>query len=409
MNGERLPISVSELNEYVRVMLSGDPLLRSVDVTGEISGYKQHISGHRYFSLKDNGARVQCVIFRQNAMGLDFRPQDGMRVTVHASASLFVRDGSYQLYVSEMRRDGEGELFLRFEALKRRLMAEGLFDAARKREIPFKPRVIGVATSKTGAAIRDIIRVARRRDPGVGIVVAPCAVQGDGAAEEIVKAIRRLNEHGEAEVLLVGRGGGSMEDLWPFNEEKVARAIAASRIPVISCVGHEIDFTIADFAADVRAATPSMAAELATPVKEELVASVAALEKRLSRSLAVGQQLRRTRLEKLLAAQVMREPCSMLIAPREERLDRLYAATEAAVEKRLEKCGAELSELTRTLRAVSPESVFERGYAAIRTGGNYIRGVSALRPGEDVDIIMADGTRRARIRGEEADGDQIHI
>ncbi len=409
MNGGRLPISVSELNEYVRVMLSSDPLLRSVEVTGEISGYKQHISGHRYFSLKDDSARVQCVMFRQNAIGLDFRPQDGMRVTVRASASLFVRDGSYQLYVSEMRREGEGELFVRFEALKRKLMAEGLFDPARKREIPFNPRVIGVATSKTGAAVRDIIRVARRRNPDVGIVIAPCAVQGAGAADEIVRAIRRLNEHGEAEVLLVGRGGGSMEDLWPFNEEKVARAIAASRIPIISCVGHEIDFTIADFVADVRAATPSMAAELAVPVKEELIATVAALENRLSRSLMAGQQLRRARLEKLLTTRVMRNPCDALIAPLEERLDRLYAAAQAAMEKRLEKCDAELSELTRTLRAVSPENVLERGYAAIRKNGKYAGRASALKPGDNVDIIMVDGARRARISGEETDGDQIHI
>ena len=409
MNGGRLPISVSELNEYVRVMLSSDPLLRSVEVTGEISGYKQHISGHRYFSLKDDSARVQCVMFRQNAMGLDFRPQDGMRVTVRASASLFVRDGSYQLYVSEMRREGEGELFMRFEALKRKLMAEGLFDPARKREIPFNPRVIGVATSKTGAAVRDIIRVARRRNPDVGIVVAPCAVQGAGAADEIVRAIRRLNAHGEADVLLVGRGGGSMEDLWPFNEEKVARAIAASRIPVISCVGHEIDFTIADFVADVRAATPSMAAELAVPVKEELIAGVAALENRLSRSLMAGQQLKRARLERLLAAQAMRNPCGALIAPRKERLDRLCSSAKTAMEKRLQKCGAELSELTRTLRAVSLESVLERGYAAIRKDGKYAGRASALGPGDKVDIIMADGARRARIFGEEADGDQIHI
>lgn len=409
MNGGRLPISVSELNEYVRVMLSSDPLLRSVEVTGEISGYKQHISGHRYFSLKDDSARVQCVMFRQNAIGLDFRPQDGMRVTVRASASLFVRDGSYQLYVSGMRREGDGELFVRFEALKRKLMAEGLFDPARKREIPFNPRVIGVATSKTGAAVRDIIRVARRRNPDVGIVVAPCAVQGAGAADEIVRAIRRLNEHGEAEVLLVGRGGGSMEELWPFNEEKVARAIAASRIPIISCVGHEIDFTIADFVADVRAATPSMAAELAVPVKEELIATVAALENRLSRSLMAGQQLRRARLEKLLTARAMRNPCDALIAPLEERLDRLYAAAQAAMEKRLEKCAAELSELTRTLRAVSPENVLERGYAAIRKNGKYAGRASALKPGDNVDIIMVDGARRARISGEETDGDQIHI
>ena len=176
MNNSRLPISVSELNEYVRVMLSGDPLLRCVEVTGEISGYKQHISGHRYFSLKDSAARVQCVMFRQNALSLDFKPQEGMKVTVTASASLYVRDGSYQLYVTEMRKQGAGDLYMQFEALKQKLMAEGLFDESRKRKIPFKPRVIGVATSKTGAAVRDIIRVARRRDPDIGIIISPCAM-----------------------------------------------------------------------------------------------------------------------------------------------------------------------------------------------------------------------------------------
>ncbi|MBR6890193.1 MAG: exodeoxyribonuclease VII large subunit, partial [Clostridia bacterium] len=245
-------LSVSELNEYARRLMAGDPLLRSVEVTGEISGYKHHYSGHRYFSLKDESARVQCVMFRQQAMGLDFQPTDGMRVTVRASASVFVRDGSFQLYVSSMRQAGQGDLYIRFEKLKRKLMAEGLFDPARKREIPAFPRVIGVATSQTGAALRDIIHVARRRDPNIGIVVSPCAVQGAGAAREIVRAIERLNRQGECDVMLVGRGGGSIEDLWAFNEEIVARAIAGSRIPVISCVGHETDFTIADFAADLR-------------------------------------------------------------------------------------------------------------------------------------------------------------
>ena len=404
MNSARLPITVSELNEYVRVMLSGDPLLQSVEVTGEISGYKQHISGHRYFMLKDANARVSCVMFRQNAMSLDFRPQDGMRVTVTASASLFVRDGSYQLYVSRMRRDGEGDLFMKFEALKRKLMAEGLFDQARKRPIPFRPGIIGVATSKTGAAVRDIIRVARRRDPGIGIVIAPCAVQGENAAEEIVQAIRRLNEHGQAEVLLVGRGGGSMEDLWCFNEEKVARAIAASGIPVISCVGHEIDFTIADFAADLRAATPSMAAELAVPVKAELESVLNALNGRLSRSLASGQELRRAQLEKLLMSRALRDPAGSYIAPREEAVDKLYAAAAGAMEKRLTAAGAQLSELSRTLRAVSPGSVLERGYAAVKKGGRYVARAAGLNGGDNVEIIMADGVRKARISGEAQDG-----
>ena len=263
-------MSVSELNEYARRLLASDPLLRNLEVSGEISGYKHHYSGHRYFTLKDSGARVQCVMFRQDGMSLDFEPCDGMKVTVKASASIFVRDGSYQLYVNSMQKSGLGDLYARFEELKSKLMAEGLFDAARKREIPLLPKKIGLVTSETGAAVRDMIRVARRRNPNIGILIAPCAVQGAAAVPEIVRSIRRLNENGECDVLLVGRGGGSIEDLWAFNEEAVARAIASSRIPVISCVGHEIDFTIADFVADLRAPTPSAAAEMAVPVYSEI-------------------------------------------------------------------------------------------------------------------------------------------
>ena len=404
MNNSRLPISVSELNEYVRVMLSGDPLLRCVEVTGEISGYKQHISGHRYFSLKDSTARVQCVMFRQNAMGLDFKPQDGMKVTVTASASLYVRDGTYQLYVTEMRKQGAGDLYAQFEALKQKLLAEGLFDESRKRQIPFKPRIIGVATSKTGAAVRDIIRVARRRDPDVGIIIAPCAVQGIQAADEIVKAIKQLNENGEADVLLVGRGGGSIEDLWPFNEEKVARAIIASKIPVISCVGHEVDFTIADFVADVRAATPSMAAEIAVPVKEELEDKLIGLETRLAGSLTAGQRLRRAHLEKLLMSKVFREPETVLVSEREERLDRAYETLISKIELDLERRKAGLSELERTLRAVSPESVLERGYAVIKKGRQYVSRAGSLENNDEVRIIMADGARNALIVEETENG-----
>lgn len=403
MMENRLPITVSELNEYVRVSLAGDPLLRCIRVTGEISGYKQHISGHRYFSLKDEKARIQCVMFRQNAQSLLFQPRDGMRVTITGAVSLFVRDGAYQLYAETMEQQGAGNLFQQFEALKRKLMAEGLFDPARKRELPFRPTVIGVATSKTGAAVRDIIRVAKRRDPGVGIVVAPCSVQGERAADEIVKSIRLLNRQGQSQVLLVGRGGGSMEDLWPFNEEKVARAIAESRIPVISCVGHETDFTIADFVADVRAATPSMAAEMAVPVRAELENARQALSRRLLRSLESGQRLRRLRLEKCMASAALSDPARLTAGPREKTALSEKRLREAMA-KRLSTESARLSELNRTLRAVSPQAVLDRGYAAVKKGGRYISRAEQLRSRDQIELILSDGVRRAQVLEEEEHG-----
>ena len=403
MMENRLPITVSELNEYVRVSLAGDPLLRCIRVTGEISGYKQHISGHRYFSLKDERARIQCVMFRQNAQSLLFQPRDGMRVTITGAVSLFVRDGAYQLYAETMEQQGAGNLFQQFEALKRKLMAEGLFDPARKRELPFRPTVIGVATSKTGAAVRDIIRVAKRRDPGVGIVVAPCSVQGERAADEIVKSIRLLNRQGQSQVLLVGRGGGSMEDLWPFNEEKVARAIAESRIPVISCVGHETDFTIADFVADVRAATPSMAAEMAVPVRAELENARQALSRRLLRSLESGQRLRRLRLEKCVASAALSDPARLTAGPREKTALSEKRLREAMA-KRLSTESARLSELNRTLRAVSPQAVLDRGYAAVKKGGCYVSRAEQLRSRDQIELILSDGVRRAQVLEEEEHG-----
>ena len=403
MMENRLPITVSELNEYVRVSLAGDPLLRCIRVTGEISGYKQHISGHRYFSLKDERARIQCVMFRQNAQSLLFQPRDGMRVTITGAVSLFVRDGAYQLYAETMEQQGAGNLFQQFEALKRKLMAEGLFVPARKRELPFRPTVIGVATSKTGAAVRDIIRVAKRRDPGVGIVVAPCSVQGERAADEIVKSIRLLNRQGQSQVLLVGRGGGSMEDLWPFNEEKVARAIAESRIPVISCVGHETDFTIADFVADVRAATPSMAAEMAVPVRAELENARQALSRRLLRSLESGQRLRRLRLEKCMASAALSDPARLTAGPREKTALSEKRLREAMA-KRLSTESARLSELNRTLRAVSPQAVLDRGYAAVKKGGCYVSRAEQLRSRDQIELILSDGVRRAQVLEEEEHG-----
>jgi len=390
-------LSVSELNEYVRRLLAGDVLLRSVEVTGEISGYKHHISGHRYFSLKDANARVQCVMFRQNAMGLDFQPKDGMRVRVRASASLFPRDGSYQLYVNSMVQGGVGDLYLRFEALKEKLSKEGLFDPAIKREIPMMPSCIGIATSRTGAAIQDMIRIARRRNPNVEIVVAPCAVQGVEAAGEIVRAIEMLNRDSRAEVILVGRGGGSIEDLWAFNEEIVARAIAASKIPVISCVGHETDFTIADFVADVRAATPSMAAELAVPVAAQLREGLNTSMRRVAAGLRQGNLIRKAEFVRIISSQMFRAPQEMLIAGRRELLESHFERCDFALKDRMHRYQQQLERMSIKLEALNPSGVLERGYACVSSGGRIRSSVSELTPGELLNIRFQDGSVQAEI------------
>ena len=404
---DRWTLSVSELNEYVRKRLAGDPLLRTVEVTGEISNYKHHISGHRYFALKDEGARVACVMLRTQAEGLDFRPEDGMRVTVRASASIYVRDGSYQLYVNSMRLSGAGELYLRFEALKKKLAQEGLFDPARKQPIPLFPRVLGVATSEDGAAIRDILRVARARNPRIEIVLAPCAVQGASAAAEIVRAIERLNRDGRSEVILVGRGGGSLEDLWPFNEEIVARAIAASAIPVISCVGHEIDFTIADFVADVRAATPSNAAELAVPVVAEMREAVRQLGGRLGYALRRAQQLRLARLEAIGQRPWKKMPERILLEPRAARLEELKSRLLLSMERSRDRRERRLQLAGRALGALDPTGVLRRGYAVVRREGRCVTGAALLRPGDAIRVQWADGSVAAEVKELENERDDI--
>ncbi len=290
---------VSELNEYVRILLGQDPNLNHMWVEGEISNFKRHSSGHLYFSLKDNTAQVKCAMFKQNAWTLDFKPKDGMAVRAFGSVGLYPRDGQFQLYVEAMQPAGVGNLYEAFERLKGKLDQEGLFDVDHKKPLPYLPRKVGVVTSPTGAAVRDIIRVLHRRFDNMDIVLKPVKVQGSGAAEEIAKAIGELNDCSGVDVIIVGRGGGSIEDLWAFNEEVVARSIYASRVPIISAVGHETYYTIADFVADVRAATPSMAAELAAPVKDELMAGLAESRQRLR--FAMGRRLdhMRERLERL--------------------------------------------------------------------------------------------------------------
>ena len=390
-------LSVSQLNEYVRRLLAGDPMLRSLRVQGEISGFKRYTSGHLYFTLKDEEACVSCVMFRSAAEALDFRPQDGQRVTIRGSASLYPQRGQYQLYVETMQREGVGELYMRFEALKRRLTAEGLFDQAIKKEIPAYPRVIGVATSPTGAVLRDIVRVARRRDPNISILLAPTSVQGAGAADEIVHALEQLNRQGEADVILCGRGGGSIEDLWPFNEEIVARAIRASKIPVISCVGHETDFTIADFAADLRAPTPSAAAELAVPEAAALRAAIdgllesgaAAIERRLT--------LERAHLARLNASAALNMPSRLLIERRETALERLTGRMTRAAQAMPQTKQARLDGLMRALNAVNPNAVLERGYAVVRQNGQAVTDASALDVGDLIDVTLKGGTLGARV------------
>ena len=390
-------LSVSQLNEYVRRLLAGDPMLRSLRVQGEISGFKRYTSGHLYFTLKDEEACVSCVMFRSAAEALDFRPQDGQRVTIRGSASLYPQRGQFQLYVETMQREGVGELYMRFEALKRRLTAEGLFDQAIKKEIPAYPRVIGVATSRTGAVLRDIVRVARRRDPNISILLAPTSVQGAGAAGEIVHALEQLNRQGEADVILCGRGGGSIEDLWPFNEEIVARAIRASKIPVISCVGHETDFTIADFAADLRAPTPSAAAELAVPEAAALRAAIdglleggaAAIERRLT--------LERAHLARLNASAALNMPSRLLIERRETALERLTGRMTRAAQAMPQTKQARLDGLMRALGAVNPNAVLERGYAVVRQNGQAVTDASALDVGDLIDVTLKGGTLGARV------------
>lgn len=390
-------IGVGQLNEYVRRQLAADPMLKLVRVRGEISGFKRHYSGHLYFSLKDEEARVQCVMFRQNAVTLGFNPRDGMRVIVTANASLFARDGAFQLYCEAIQDDGKGELYLRFEQLKIKLEAEGLFDPSIKQELPMLPRVIGIVTSKAGAALQDIIRVSRRRDQNISILIASCSVQGEGAAVEIAQAIEALNENGTPDVILCGRGGGSVEDLWAFNEEVVARAIYNSRIPIISCVGHETDFTISDFVADVRAATPSMAAELAVPVKAELRIMLENIRMDMMRAQTQALALFRARLNQISMSPVLRFPAQMLLASRKEQLLTLRSRLMLTFERRIVGEKNQLALLKRTLSGLNPASVMERGYAVVEGSAGIITSISMLTPGDTVCIRMKTGKADARL------------
>ena len=393
--GVRTPLTVTQLNTYLKARLEEDPRLASVFVVGEISNFTNHYrSGHLYFSLKDERSVLRCVMFARSAARLRFAPDDGMRVLVRGRVSLYEASGQYQLYVEDLQPDGLGALSLAYEQLKARLEKEGLFAPERKQTLPRFPQRIGVITSPTGAAVHDILTILGRRWPLAEIVFSGVQVQGEGAAEQIARAVRRMNELNAADVLIVGRGGGSLEDLWAFNEEIVARAVASSRIPVISAVGHETDFTICDFAADLRAPTPSAAAELAAPDAMELMTSLRYQRERLLSLITAKTASLEQRLDMLLSSRTLRDPLRMATV-RREKLDQLHNRLAAAALRSLSKRQNSLGTLAGKLQALSPLSVLARGYAIAEKDGPKgrvpVSSIGRLACGERFFLRFADG------------------
>lgn len=388
--------SVSQLNSYVKGVLDRDESLAHIFVTGEISNYKPHYSGHLYMTVKDEAASVKAVMFAGNASKLRFRPENGMKILAFGTVSLFPRDGSFQLYINDMQPDGVGALNIAFEQLKKKLEAEGLFKQEYKKPLPEFPRRVGVVTSATGAAVQDIFNVLRRRFPVAEVVLRPCQVQGEGAAEDIAKAIYEFNDLKGADVLIVGRGGGSIEDLWAFNEEVVARAVFASQIPVISAVGHETDYTICDFVADLRAPTPSAAAECAVPDCYELKSNLIALKQRLFSTTRNKIDLERGRLTAIEKSGALKDPVSKINDNRKELVylsEKLYGS----VNNQLDSNKLKLSALAGKLDALSPLNVISRGYALVEKDEKPVTSVKALAVGENILIKLSDGVVKADV------------
>lgn len=412
-------LTVSQLNEYVRRTLAADPMIKGVRLRGEISNFKLHSAGHLYFSLKDEESRIACVMFRSSAVNLRIRPSDGMRVVLTGSASLYTASGQYQFYVDSIRDDGVGDLFLEFERLKAQLQAEGLFDAGLKQPLPLLPRGVGIITSPTGAVVHDIEQVALRRNPGVQLYLRPTLVQGENAAADIVRAIAELDANDTMDVIIVGRGGGSLEELWPFNEESVARAIFACKTPIVSAVGHETDFTIADFVADVRAATPSAAAELVVPKLSDLQALLDGFKWRLDRAQAqrialLGHQLnglqaklnahrpsrhlvqQRAHIDALMGLLAART--GAVVAQRRVRVDALSTQLPARYAALLVRKRMRLDALGGRMRALSPGKVLERGYALVtRKDGSLLTDSHAAAAGDTIQVRLRNGALDAEV------------
>lgn len=391
-------LTVSQLNLFIKDILGQIPILNNIKIKGEISNFKHHSSGHMYMSLKDENGVLRAVMFRANAMSLTFRPENGMQVIAEGRVSVYERDGQYQLYINSMEQDGKGNLYEQFEKLKAKLQKEGLFDQNAKKPIPRYPKRIGVITAPTGAAVRDIINILSRRFKAADICLCPALVQGDGAAESIKKAIEYFNSEHLADVLIVGRGGGSIEDLWAFNEEVVARAIFDSKIPIISAVGHETDFTIADFVADLRAPTPSAAAELAVPSGEELLEKFQNAEIRLQNSVRKILENRRLKLKMYAENRVLRDPVSK-ISEKGIYLDHLSKLFENSVSNILTKKQQELGVAASKLDSLSPLATLNRGYSVTKNlQGDVIKSTLQVKSGEDICITLRDGQLEAVVK-----------
>lgn len=393
-------ITVKELNGYIKNKLDSDSNLYGICVRGEISNFKHHYTGHMYMSLKDEAASVKAVMFRANASALGFVPQNGMSVMAFGRVSVFERDGQYQLYIDAMSPDGVGRLYAAYEQLKTKLDAMGIFDAAHKKQIPSYPRTVGVVTAPNGAAVRDIINVISHRFPAADIKIYPALVQGIGAAESVCAGIEYFNEKNDADVLIVGRGGGSIEDLWAFNEEAVAMTIYNSKIPIISAVGHETDFTIADFAADMRAPTPSAAAELAVPSADELKSRLADSRRILLKSLDGLVRHKAVSLEALVSRRIFRET-ELIFEDKYRRLDSLTEELKRFYAVCLEDKHSRLKEGAYRLSALNPVNVLERGYSVATSGNKVVKSTSDVKKGSDIALRVTDGTIRCTVNGTE--------
>ncbi len=388
--------SVNELNNYAKGLLDNDENLRHIFVTGEVSNYKAHYSGHLYMTIKDEVASIKAVMFAGNASRLRFSLENGMKVLIFGTVSLFPRDGSFQLYINDMQPDGMGALSVAFEQLKKKLAAEGLFSEAHKKSIPFFPERVGVVTSATGAAIQDIFNVLKRRYPVAEVVVRPAQVQGEGAAEDIAQAIKEFNSTNGADVLIVGRGGGSIEDLWAFNEEVVARAVFESKIPVISAVGHETDYTICDFVADLRAPTPSAAAELAVPDANELKGELLAYKQQLYSFVKNQLATERNKLSAIEKSGALKDP---VIKLNETRRNLLYLSEKIAdlTQAQLDSQKLKFSALVGKMDALSPLGVITRGYAIVNKDEKLLTNISQFNVGDNISVKLTGGTVKAQV------------
>lgn len=392
------PITVTDLNKYIKNKIDGDEMLNNVLVKGEISNFKNHYTGHMYFTLKDENSLIKCVMFKSYTTHLSFMPKDGMKVMVLGSVAVFERDGIYQIYAKAMKEDGLGSLYTAYEELKKKLEQEGLFAESHKKKIPFMPKTIGVLTSNTGAVIRDIINVSTRRNPGVHIRLYPVPVQGPGAAEKIAEGIKFMNENKLADVLIIGRGGGSLEDLWPFNEEIVARAIYDSELPIISAVGHETDFTIADFVADLRAPTPSAAAELAVANIDDVRETLKLYNNRYKVALKKKIELMRLSYEKCMARPAYKNP-TQKINEQYMVIDMKVKALQNSMMLKLKEAKTSFVKETAKLDSLSPLKTLTRGYSIVtkQESGKVIKSVDDLNSGEKVNLRLSDGKKTATI------------